>query len=170
MGEKGGEDVTKDELGALILQSQRQLYVTARAILKSDADIADAMQETVAKAFGKLWTLRNDAHAKTWLTRILINECYTIIRKRGRTVSLEAMGERAEEIAQTDGPQDYAALYRAIGALPEALRLPVTLYYLQDFSVREVAKTLHITEGAAAKRLARAREKLRDMLGKEISE
>lgn len=161
--------LTKDELGELILASRRQMYVTARAILKSDADIADAMQETVARAFSKLWTLRSDAHARTWLTRILINECYTIIRKRGRAVSLEAMGERAEAIAQPE-ERDYAALYAAINALPDALRLPVTLYYLQDFSVREVARTLRITEGAAAKRLARAREKLRDMLGKEISE
>ena len=165
---KAVRKMTQEELAALIAASERQLYGTARAMLHSDADIADAMQEAAAKAFAKRRTLRCDAYAKTWLTRILINECRTVIRRRARSVSLEAMGERAQ--AEAPPQDDYAALYQAIGALPDDLRLPVTLYYLQDFSVRETARALRITEGAVQKRLARARAKLRETLGKELSE
>ena len=73
--------MTKEELGTLILASERQFYATAKTILYSDHDCADAIQETIVKAFVKLPTLKKDAYAKTWLIRILINDCYNILRK-----------------------------------------------------------------------------------------
>ena len=58
------------------------------------------------KAFSKLHTLKSDVYAKTWLTRILINECYTVMRKEKKVVSLEdyQMEERA---AETKDYSDY---------------------------------------------------------------
>lgn len=52
-------------------------------------------------------------------------------------------------------------MYRAVNSLKEELRLPVILYYIEDFNIREIAQILDITEGAVQKRLARARGKLR---------
>lgn len=71
--------MTKEQLGVLILNSERQLYSTAKTILFRDEDCADAIQETIVKAFSKIETLRNDKYAKTWLMRILMNECYTLL-------------------------------------------------------------------------------------------
>ena len=67
--------MTKEQLGSLILDSERQLYSTAKTILFSDYDCADAIQETIVKAFSNVGTLKNDNYARTWLIRILINEC-----------------------------------------------------------------------------------------------
>ena len=72
--------MTREQLGALILDSERQLYSTAKTILYSDQDCADAIQDTIVKAFSKIDTLKNDKYARTWLVRILINECYSIQR------------------------------------------------------------------------------------------
>ena len=69
--------MTKEQLGSLILDSERQLYSTAKTILFSDYDCADAIQETIVKAFSNIGTLKNDNYARTWLIRILINECYS---------------------------------------------------------------------------------------------
>lgn len=151
--------MTKEQLGALILSSERQLYATAKTILMNDQDCADAIQETIVKAFSKIQTLRNDKYAKTWLIRILINECYTFLRKSSRLVSLEEMNEKAE--IEADKKTDYSDLYRAVNSLKEELRLPVVLYYIEDFSIKEIAQILEITEGAVQKRLARARGKLK---------
>ena len=129
--------MTKEELGTLILNSERQLYSTAKTILINDQDCADAIQETIVKAFSKIGTLRNDKYAKTWLIRILINECYTLLRKSSKLVSLEGMSEMTE--IETDQRTDYSDLYRAVNSLKEELR----------------------TEGAVQKRLARARGKLK---------
>ena len=67
----------KEELGELIIASEDMMYHVAKTLLYRDADCADAIQETIVKAFSKLHTLKSDVYAKTWLTRILINECYT---------------------------------------------------------------------------------------------
>ena len=90
----------KEELGELIIASEDMMYHVAKTLLYRDADCADAIQETIVKAFSKLHTLKSDAYAKTWLTRILINECYTVIRKEKKVVSLEdyQMEEQAAEI------------------------------------------------------------------------
>ena len=69
--------MTKEQLGKVILDSQHQMYATAKSILKDDHDCADAIQETIVKAFAKLDTLRKDRFVKTWLMRILICLLYT---------------------------------------------------------------------------------------------
>lgn len=151
--------MTKEQLGVLILDSEKQLYSTAKTILFNDQDCADAIQETIVKAFSKFETLRNDKYAKTWLIRILINECYTLLRKSSKLVFLEEISGITE--GAVDKNADYSDLYRAVNSLKTELRLPVILYYIEDFNIKEIAQILEITEGAVQKRLARARGKLR---------
>ena len=154
--------MTKEQLGNLILDSERQLYSTAKTILFSDQDCADAIQETIVKAFSKIDTLKNDKYARTWLIRILINECYNRVRKSSKFISFEDLEDRLE--MESEKSKDYSELYAAVNSLKEELRLPVILYYIEDFSVREIAQILEISEGAVQKRLARARGKLRQEL------
>ena len=146
----------KEELGELIIASEDMMYHVAKTLLYRDADCADAIQETIVKAFSKL---------KTWLTRILINECYTVMRKEKKVVSLEdyQMEERAAET------KDYSELYEAISRLSEDARLSVTLYYMEGYSVREIAGILGVTESAVKNRLSRARAKLKNELEQENS-
>ncbi len=154
--------MTKQDLGTLILDSERILYATARTILLNDQDCQDAVQETIVKAFTNLRQLKKDRYAKTWLVRILINECYNVLRSEKRIVSLEISPEAKQKASPV--PEDYSDLYRAVEDLPEDLRIPVVLYYIDDFSVREIAEMLDISEGAVQKRLARARGKLKMVL------
>ena len=148
-----------DELSfnAAVRDAEKRMYAVARSMLRSDADCADAIQEAIVKAFSKRDTLKKDAYAKTWLMRILINECYGVMRREKRVVSLEdyRQEEKAEE------RQDYSELYEAIYRLPEEMRLSVTLYYMEGYSVREIAAMMEASESAVKNRLARARQKLR---------
>lgn len=63
--------------------------------------------------------------------------------------------------ANVDKNADYSDLYKALNSLKEELRLPVILYYIEDFNIKEIAQILEISEGAVQKRLARARGKLK---------
>ena len=81
--------MTKENLGRLILESERQMYLTTKTILHNDQDCGDAIQEAIVKAFQKIDTLRQEKYAKTWLMRILINECYSLLRRESRYVSME---------------------------------------------------------------------------------
>lgn len=154
--------MTKDQLGMLIIGSERQMYCTAKTILKNDEDCADAVQEAIVKAFLKIDTLKNDKYAKTWLIRILINECYNLLRRESKLTLLESVSGVSK--AQTEEKKDYSDLYQAVNLLKEELKLPVVLYYAEEFSIREIAQILDISEGAVQKRLARARAQLKIQL------
>ena len=156
----------KEELGELIMASEDAMYHVAKTLLYSDADCADAIQEAIVKAFSKLDTLKKDAYAKTWLMRILLNECYSVMRKEKRVVSLEDY--RQEEKAEEQ--KDYSDLYEAIYRLSEEMRLSVTLYYLEGYSVREIATMMKTTESAVKNRLARARQRLRNELAERAAQ
>lgn len=158
--------MNKEQLGRLILASEDTMYHVAKSLLYNDADCADAIQESIVKAFSKIDTLRADAYAKTWLIRILINECYAVMRKEKVMVSIEAVPEETWAIEH----KDYSDLYEALSRLPEEMRLTVTLYYMEGYSVKEIADLLGTTESAVKNRLFRARGKLRqDLEGMEAA-
>lgn len=151
--------MTKEQLGDLIIASEESLYRVARTLLQNDADCADAIQESIVKAFSSFHTLKKDEYARTWLTRILINECYGIMRKEKRLVSLESVAEKV-----TYGMQDYTDLYIAVSRLPVDMRSAVMLYYSEGFSVKEIAEIEDTTESAIKNRLFKARKQLRSQL------
>lgn len=157
-------DMKKEQLGALIIASEDTLYRVAKTLLRNDEDCRDAIQEAIVKAFSSVGTLKNDKYAKTWMIRILINECYGVMRKQKRIVPFD---EAAEKMFMDRAEADYTELYDAIMTLPEEMRLTVTLYYLEGYSVRETADLLERTESTIKNRLARARKRLRKILEDE---
>ena len=135
-------------------EAEASLYHVTCAILTSETDRRDAMQETALRAWEHRRSLRNEAYFKTWVTRIAVNVCRDILRKSRRVVPVEQMPERP-------GPESSSELYMTIERLPERLRLPLVLYYLEGFSVEETARTLHLPEGTVKFRLHEARKALR---------
>ena len=136
------------------------MYHIAKSLLYNDADCADAIQEAIVKAFVKLHRLMDDSYAKTWLIRIVMNECYAIMRKEKKIISLQDYQMNEQETES----KDYSDLYEAIFRLPEQIKLCVTLYYMEGYSVKEVAALLDTTESAVKNRLAKARGKLKEAL------
>jgi len=151
--------MTKEKLGELIIASQESLYRVAKTLLFNDADCADAIQEAIVKAFSNLHSLKHEKYAKTWLMKILMNECYAIMRKEKRLVSLESIAEEAAYERE-----DYTDLYAAVSELPEEMRTVIALYYAEGFSVREIAEVEETTESAIKNRLFKARNKLKKKL------
>lgn len=150
----------KEQLGELIIASEETMYRVAKSLLYNDADCADAIQAAIVKAFSKLHTLKEDTYAKTWLVKIVMNECYAIMRKEKRIISLDDYQMEDQEAEQ----EVYSELYEAIFKLPEPVKLCVTLYYLEGYSVKEVAQILDVTESAVKNRLLKARAVLKESL------
>lgn len=141
-----------------VLDAEQTLYNIAKSILIIDTDCEDAVQNAILNAYTKLSSLKNEEYFKTWLVRILINECSTILRRQQRLAPYDAA---AAEAIPTPAADDYSDLYAAITALEEKLRLPVELYYLEGFKTREIAGMLGIPENTVKTRLRAAREHLR---------
>lgn len=151
--------MTKEQLGVLIIASEDSMYRVAKTLLYNDADCADAIQESIVKAFLNLHALKNDKYAKTWLVRIVMNECYSIMRKEKKLVSLDSVPEQL-----ADEHKDYTDLYQAVSGLSKDMRVAVQLYYAEGFSVKEIATIEDTTESAIKNRLFKARNLLRKQL------
>lgn len=144
----------------LIEDNQLSMYRAAKAILHQEADVEDAVQEAICRAFDKLHTLRQAKFFKTWLTRIVINCCYDILRQQKGLYPLDVLPEEPRE-DDMDTPLD---VRQALQALSENDRLILTLYYLNDLPVKEIAKLLSISEGAAKMRLSSGRKRFREIM------
>lgn len=157
---KGGN---KEAFLEIINENRANIYRVAKGILRNEEDIEDAIQNTIINAYENIKTLKKDEYFKTWITRILINECNSIFRKNKRFVVLEEEG-------QGNGYKDdyeNIDLTRAINSLNEELKATVVLFYFEDMTTKEIADILDVPEGTVRSRLTRARGKLREIMGEE---
>ncbi|GFI60857.1 RNA polymerase sigma factor SigV [Clostridiales bacterium] len=152
----------KEEFAQIVKDTAPVMYRVSKSILKRDEDCEDAAQEAIAKGFYKLETLKNDTFARTWLIRILINECHTILRKRKREAYCEETAKWEKE--------DYSQLYNALSELPANYRVTIVLHYIEGYSVSETARILNVLEGTVKSRLSRGRKKLRMFLEEDENE
>lgn len=150
----------KQAFVSLIRTLQQSLYVIARSIVRNNEDSADAIQETITKAFTNIHTLKEPAYFKTWIIRILINECNRINRKLKR-ISLIPY-----DLRQTSYKDEYEhiELFDIIDELDDQLRTIVTLFYIEDMSVKDISNVLEISEGTVKSRLFRARKQLCELV------
>ena len=149
--------MNKDEFAQQMIAQTDRMYRVAFTLLRNDEDCRDAMQETALKAWEKRATLREERFFATWLTRILINECRNIQRKRKRIVSLDALPE-------TPVPAHDPTLSLAMQRLPEKLRLPLALHYIEDMPYAQISQILHLPQTTIVGRIHRAKQQLRKEL------
>ena len=138
------------------------LYRIAYSILHNNPDCEDAVQDAILKAFTSIRSLRDVSLFKPWFIRILKNECFSLLRKRKRLIPLDALQEATETLSDVD-----IDLYNALNALNPDMRLTVTLFYIERYTIDEITYILHVPAGTVKSRLARGRETLREILGKE---
>src|SRR5689334_1577504 len=79
----------KEEFRHIIRECNQPLYRTAIVILKNESDAEDAVQSAYLKAYLHLQSFRGESSFLTWITRILINECKMMLRKKKETTSLD---------------------------------------------------------------------------------
>lgn len=131
---------------------------------KNYADAEDIVQNTFLKLLECEHNFASDEQAKYWLIRVAINECNSLWRNpwKKRTSFLEELEQ--EPSFSTPEKSD---LYYAVKELPIKYRQIVHLYYFEDYSVKEIADIMKLSETAVQTRLLRARQKLKENL-KEV--
>ncbi|GAA0071354.1 sigma-70 family RNA polymerase sigma factor [Clostridium sardiniense] len=157
---KNGE---RDAFSELIRENKLSLYKIARGMLKRECDIEDAIQNTIMKALESINGLKNNNYFKTWLIRILINECNIILRNNKR----ENLVDVSESFSglRHDDKYENLDITNAVNMLEIDLREVVVLYYYEDFKQKDIAEILGIKEGTVRTRLLRAKKKLKEALG-----
>lgn len=139
-----------------VLLLRRQLYAVAIALLRSDPDAADAVQETVLSGWKHRRSLLQEDRFRPWLMRILVNKCRDIQRRRLRDRRLT---ERIMTHAAPPSPTN--DLYELVCQLPDNQRLPVLFYYFDGYSQREIAHILDLEPEQVKTRVRQGRQTLR---------
>ena len=155
----------------LVRRHERSLYATAYAITRSQWDAADAVQDALADAYASIRKLRDPYRFGAWVSRIVVNRCNSLLRRRGRVTPVEEPPEPQAFV--WDGPEDGLDLMRAIQELSPDHREVIALRFFRDMKVADIAEALGCPAGTVKSRINRALASLeaamRPRTGQEVS-
>ena len=141
-----------DEYEQKVHELYPKLHAYAYLRLGSESLAQDAVSEAVYRGLVSIKKLKEPAFFNTWLTRILINECNNLHRKRKREIPYEAIPDTPEN----EKAYDALPLKEAISRLPIELREIIVLRYYSGFSIVETADSLGLPQGTVATRARKA--------------
>lgn len=154
-----------------LMDAERQrMYRIAAAYLKQEADILEAVQETVCRAWLKRRHLRKPEFMSTWLVRILIRVCSDELARRKRMAVTGSVQEQLEharasrwpdETSETDSRLD---MDEAVRRLDPPYRDVIVLKYREDMTLTEIAGVLGKLDGTVKTWLHKALKMLRAAL------
>lgn len=142
----------------LVQQYEDVLYRTASGMLNNDEDVADVMQDTIILAYERLHTLKNNEYFNTWICKILINKCNSLLNRNKSVLSIN------EDFPTEKVNDDFQSieLEDALNSLNETYRSALVLYYIVGLNIREISEFLKEPEGTIKSRLSRAKSILRN--------
>ena len=128
---------------------------------KNDAD--DLAQEALVKAYLSLAGYQNKGKFRSWLFKIAYN---TFLNHKAGCSTMDSIDEARTFIGgnEADASFEHQDLYLALRALPPKERSAITLFYLNGYSIKEIAAITDTTEGAVKQQLSRGRDKLKARL------
>jgi RNA polymerase sigma-70 factor (ECF subfamily) len=161
-------DSDGEDLGRLLVEGYGRAYRTAYLIMRHPGDAEDAVQE----AFLRVWRFREALPEgdgmQPWLYRVLVNTCYSQLRREVPRRQRWAGDAGLDEIATAGASPEAAAtssstadvVMDALGDLPDHLRIPAVLRYWTGLSEKEIAVAIRRRPGTVKSRLHEARRRL----------
>ncbi|MDF1753291.1 MAG: RNA polymerase sigma factor [Verrucomicrobiales bacterium] len=156
-------------IATLVEEHYQNLYRFALSLTRNEMEAADLTQQTYLKLAKKGGQIQDITKAKSWLFTTLRREFYALRKQTDRYTSLED-----EEQLETEAPDNVefeilkkansAMVMEALNQIPEVYRVPLALFYFEDFSYQEIARILDVKEGTVMSRLYRGKSELRNWL------
>lgn len=177
----------RSALGTLLERHQKRMFNVALRMVSNRDDAAEATQDAMLKVCEHIDGFRSDAKFTTWMTRIVMNQCISLLRKRKirNHISLESSGARPNGDDQATSLRHYLAdpgepgpdqhvetremldyLKNAIGRLDEDFRSVLVLRDIEQMDYQQIAEVLELKVGTVKSRLFRARLALRQEVRK----
>lgn len=177
----------RSALGTLLQRHQQRLYNVALRMVSNRDDAAEVTQDAMLKVCEHIDGFRSDAQITTWMTRIVMNQSISLLRKRKvrNHISLESVGpssngdDQATSLRQyladsgEPGPEDRVEtgemleyLKQAIARLDDDFRAVLVLRDIEQMDYQQIAGVLELKVGTVKSRLFRARLALRQEVQK----
>lgn len=154
----------REPVQKLVERYQQNLYAAAFNVCKNQMDAEDIVQEAFLQYYTSKKEFDDEQHIRAWLIRVVINKAKncTLTFWRRNKCSLDDYIETL--VFETPASKE---LFEEVMKLPEKYRIVIHLFYYEDYSVREIADILKLSESNAKVRLTRGRTLLRNVL-KEV--
>ena len=156
----------KRAFSELIIAIEKELYLIAKTKLENDDDIGDAIQETIYKSYKNIKKLRDNSIFKTWIIKILMNECNNIIKKKSK-YSISYEEKEMEKYLVANDKSDNIEFEDLIKDLDNEEKIILTLYYCSKYTIKEISKISKINENTIKSKMARAKNKIRKQFERE---
>ena len=160
-----------DAFPELISHWETKLFFYIRRLVVDEEDAWDILQETWVKVLQGIGSLQNPGSFAAWLYSIARHSAMDHFRGRYAEVQTEEADEKAlAEIPDDNSPDfdDAERVHRGLGLISLAHREALTLFFLEDFSIEEIASILNVSPGTVKSRLHYAKRALRLVLEKEV--
>lgn len=154
----------KQSVQELVALYRNNLFVAAFNVCKNAQDAEDIVQDTFVQYYTTKKEFDSEQHIRAWLLRVAINKAKNVNRTFWRRNKLSL--EDYMETLTFETPES-ENLFETVMHLPEKYRLVIHLFYYEDYSVREIADILKLSESNVKVRLSRGRGLLREALKEE---
>ena len=151
-----------DDIETLISQYGDMLFRLCLIMLKNESDAEDAIQETYIKYFQKAPLFDSKEHQKAWLIRVATNKCRDMLRFRVRHPQIDD-----EDISKFIPDSSDSGILEALTMVPEKYRLVLTLYYIEEYRIEDIANIIERSSSAVKMRLQKGRKLLEEIYRKE---
>lgn len=144
------------------------VYRLALAQMKNTTDADDLFQEVFVRLVRHVQDLESWEHVKAWLIRVTINCAKKYYEQYwNRNVDYMEEPERVADAGEAYELPEEHPVWEAVQKLPPKYRLVVHLYYYEELTIAEIARLTDQKESTVKSQMYRAREMLKDILGKE---
>jgi RNA polymerase sigma-70 factor (ECF subfamily) len=161
-----------EALGGLFDRHRQMVYRTALAVTSDESAAADLVQDTFLRLYRFASRVDPMRPLEPWLYRVTTNLAYTWLKKRKRW--WKAIKDMAEWLSREKRPspeptyqnnEDWQMVQQAIAGLPNAQRVVIVSYYINDLSIQEISEIFSIPVGTVKSRLHYGRKTLKKKLG-----
>lgn len=169
---KKAQNGDKHAFDKVIEAVQRKLYAVAKSRISNEEDIEDVLQDTVMYAYINIKNLRELDKFNSWITKILINNCNKMyVRNHMNTLSYDSVDNEniiLKDEAQISQLENELNFYSIIEFLEMEEKTIITMYYLKEYTTKEISEILNINESTLRSRISSIRKKIKDRYGKEM--
>ncbi len=149
-------------------QCARGVYNAIWRIVKNTEEAEDILQDTFISAFTSIHNYRGDASLYGWIKRIGINKSLNAIKKNKIEIVADehilASSPAEEEKEWAETKIEVGAIKEKLNQLPDGFRLVLTLYLFEEYTHKEIAEALGISESTSKTQYLRGKKKLKELL------
>ena len=163
----------KESFEEIVNKVYKKLYIIAKARLMDEQEAQEVVWDSILTAYNKLWSLRDRRKFNSWITRIVVNNCNSVIRKRKiQEVAFEY--QKVEDGMYIDNEyvdiEDEIDFFELLSDLNYEERTIMAMYYSEEYTTKEIADILKSNESTIRSKIQRAKQKIKNRYRSGYSE